>query len=227
MAQRIHRLMTPVLGHRRYAIRGSDIGGVVQQQLGLLHPEAIIAHHTSGTLRGAPLPPRDELNEVELRYVSDNDAWNANELAYANLHASKPQTLGNALNDSPAGLASWILEKFHGWGDTSRSIDERFGRDALIDNLLVYWLSGSITSSVQFYFDFRRETERVLGRVPQPTAVLMGMKDMVPPPRALVERQYNLVRWNELPRGGHFLEWEEPEITARDLCEFLAPLAVD
>jgi len=227
MAERIHLLMTKVLGYERYATRGSDIGGVVQQQLALLYPQAIIGNHTSGTLRGAPLPPRAELSAVEQQYLADNDAWNAAELAYANLHATKPQTLGNALNDSPAGLASWILEKFHGWGDTTRGIDERFGRDALIDNLMVYWLSGSITSSVQFYYDFRREADRATGRVPQPTAVLMGLKDMLPPPRALMERQFNLVRWNELPRGGHFLEWEEPRITARDLREFFAPLAVD
>ena len=227
MAERIHLLMTTVLGYPRYAVRGSDIGGVVQQQLALLYPDAIIGNHTSGTLRGAPLPPRSELSEVEQRYLADNDAWSANELAYANLHASKPQTLGNALEDSPVALASWILEKFHAWGDTSRGVDERFGREALIDNLMVYWLGGNATASVQFDYEFRRETRRALGRVPQPTAVLMGMKDMVPPPRELVQRQFNLTRWNELPRGGHFLEWEEPEITARDLREFFAPLAVD
>jgi pimeloyl-ACP methyl ester carboxylesterase len=224
MTERIHVLMTQVLGYGRYAVRGSDIGAVVQQQLALRYPDAIIGNHTSGTLRGAPLPPRAELSPVEQQYLADNEAWSANELAYANLHASKPQTLGNALNDSPAGLASWILEKFHGWGDTGRALDERFGRDALIDNLMVYWLAGNITSSLHFYYDFRRETDRVRGRVEQPTAVLMGMMDMVPPPRALVERQYRVVRWNELPRGGHFLEWEEPERTARDLREFFAPL---
>jgi pimeloyl-ACP methyl ester carboxylesterase len=227
MAERVHLLMTRVLGHSRYAVRGSDIGAVVQQQLSLLYPDAVIGNHTSGTLRGAPLPPRPELGPREQRHLAEADAWGANELAYANLHASKPQTLGNALNDSPAGLASWILEKFHGWGDTTRDVDTRFGRDALIDNLMVYWLGSSITPSVHFYYDFRRETGRALGRVERPTAVLMGMVDMVPPPRELVERQYRITRWTELPRGGHFLEWEEPHVTARDLREFFAELALD
>lgn len=224
MAERIHLLMTRVLGHERYAVRGTDVGGVVQQQLALLHAEAVIGNHTSGMLRGVPLPPRSDMSAAELRWINENDAWSTGELAYANLHATKPRTLGVALNDSPAGLAAWILEKFHGWSDPSRSLDALYGRDLLIDNLMVYWASGSITSSVEFYYDFRRETGRAQGRVPQPTAVLMGTTDMVPPPRALLDRWYRIERWNELPRGGHFLEWEAPGATARDLREFFEGL---
>jgi pimeloyl-ACP methyl ester carboxylesterase len=224
MAERMHLLMTEVLGYPRYAVRGSDIGGVVLQQLALLYPRAVLAAHTSGTLRGVAPPARAEQTPEEARYFADAEAWNAGELAYANLHASKPQTLVVGLNDSPAGLAAWILEKFHGWGDTSRSLEERYGRDALLTNLMVYWVGAGITPSVNFYYDFRRESGRAQGRVEVPTAMLMGLRDMVPPPRALCERQFRVTRWHELPRGGHFLEWEDPEATARDLREFIGTL---
>jgi pimeloyl-ACP methyl ester carboxylesterase len=123
------------------------------------------------------------------------------------------------LNDSPAGLAAWILEKFRKWADTHGDIESRFTRDELLTNLTLYWATQSIASSVRLYYEFGRE-QRLQGRVTVPTAVLMAEHDMVPVPREVSARLYDIVRWNSTPVGGHFLEWEEPELVAADLRAF-------
>src|SRR5690606_18765941 len=124
---------------------------------------------------------------------------------------------------SPAGLASWIVEKFRTWGDTKGNIESRFSKDELLTNLTIYWATQTIAPSVRLYYAFVRE-QRLTGRVQVPTAALIALNDMVPPPREVGERMYNVVRWNETPEGGHFLEWEEPQRVAQDMRAFFAGL---
>jgi microsomal epoxide hydrolase len=215
------KLMTDTLGYKRFALRGSDIGGSVAHQLALAHPELIIGAHVSGLLRGVPLQGDGPLSEAELKFNKDLAAWESNELAYARMHGQKPQTLAVSLNDSPAGLAAWIIEKFQSWGDTKGDIESRFSKDELLTNLTIYWATSTIASSVRLYYEFVRE-KRLTGRVAVPTAVLNATHDMVPPPREVSERLYNVVRWNQTDRGGHFLEWEEPQLVADDMRAFFA-----
>jgi pimeloyl-ACP methyl ester carboxylesterase len=218
------KLMTEVLGYQRFGLRGSDIGGSVIQQIALAHPERVIGAHVSGLLRGVPLQPDQPPSEAEAKFARDLQAWTSTEMAYASLHTSKPQTLAAALNDSPAGMASWIIEKFRRWGDTRGDIESRFSRDELLTNLTIYWTTQTIGPSMRLYYEFARE-QRLSGRVQVPTAMLMAVHDMVPVPRSVAERIYNIVRWNESAVGGHFLEWEEPQRVAEDMRAFFAQLA--
>jgi len=223
IAERMNKLMTETLGYKRYAVRGSDIGGSVIQQLALAHPDNLIGAHISGLLRGVPLQSDKPPSEAEQKFNRDLEAWTSAEIAYARLHSSKPQTLAVSLNDSPAGLASWIVEKFRSWGDTKGNVESRFSKDELLTNLTIYWATQTIGSSIRLYYEFSRE-QRLTGRVPVPTAALIALNDMVPPPREVAERLYNLVRFNQTPVGGHFLEWEEPQLVADDMRAFFSSL---
>ncbi len=223
IAERMNKLMTEVLGYKRFGLRGSDIGGSVVQQLSLAHPQNVIGAHVSGLIRGVPLGSDETPTPAEQKFNADLLAWQNEELAYARLHSTKPQTLAHALNDSPAGLASWIVEKFRRWGDTKGNVESRFTRDELLTNLTIYWATQTIAPSIRLYYEFAREN-RLQGRVPVPTAMLMALNDMVPAPRVVGERVYNIVRWNETGVGGHFLEWEEPELVAQDMRAFFREL---
>jgi pimeloyl-ACP methyl ester carboxylesterase len=223
MAERMTKLMTETLGYERFALRGSDIGGSITQQVSLAHPDKVIGAHITGLIRGVPTQSDKPPSEAEQKFTRDLQAWSSTELAYAQLHSSKPQTIAAALNDSPAGLASWIVEKFRRWADTKGNVESRFTKDELLTNITIYWATQTIGSSMRLYYEFSRET-RLTGRVPVPTAALIALNDMVPPPREFGERVYNIVRWTETPVGGHFLEWEEPQVVAEDLRAFFSSL---
>jgi len=130
--------------------------------------------------------------------------------------------LAFTLADSPAGLASWIVEKFRGWSDCGGDVLSVFPMDALIDNLMIYWITNSIGSSVRYYYEAThlRPPFRVGDFVTVPTAVLMLPADLLNAPRTWAERFYNLRRYTKLAHGGHFPGWEIPELYAADLREF-------
>jgi pimeloyl-ACP methyl ester carboxylesterase len=213
-ARGMTRLMTDVLGYDRFAGRGSDLGAGVLQQIALQSPEQLIGLHLSGTNPYIGQVP-ENLSPEEAEFVQRAQGWMQSEMGYAMLHSSKPDTVAVALNDSPAGLAGWILEKFHAWTDTEDFV-ARYGRDRLLANLTLYWATGTVGSSMRLYYETVRDPGQ-WGRVEVPTAMLMTPHDMFPTPRAWAERSYNVQRWTEINRGGHFLEWEEPAIVADDL----------
>jgi pimeloyl-ACP methyl ester carboxylesterase len=211
------------LGHARFAIRASDVGGGIARQICLNAPERVLGLHLSGT--NPFLPPKlpEDLSAEEEAFVATARAWGVSDGAYAHVHTTRPQTLAHALMDSPAGLAAWILEKFRDWGDTGGDAAGRFGLDALLTNLTVYWATGTIPSSMRLYLENVRDPGTA-GRVAVPTGVLMGPADMFPTPRSWMNRVYDVVSWTDAPAGGHFMEWEEPAAVADDLCRFLRSL---
>jgi microsomal epoxide hydrolase len=145
------------------------------------------------------------------------------------LQSTKPQTLSYGLNDSPVGLAAWIVEKFYSWSDSRGNIERRFTRDELLTNIMIYWVTETIGSSTRTYLENARATYAHGGpRPPQrsevPAAVAAFPGEMVHPPREWAERIVNLKRWTEMPQGGHFAAWEEPELFANDIREFASAL---
>jgi pimeloyl-ACP methyl ester carboxylesterase len=212
------RLMTETLGYDRFAGRGSDLGAGVLQQMALQAPERLIGLHLSGTNPYVGQVP-DDLAPEEAEFVARAQTWMRSEMAYAMLHSSKPDTVAVGLNDSPAGLAAWILEKFRTWSDAPENFVARYGRDRLLANVTLYWATGTIGSSMRLYYETARDPG-AWGRVETPTAMLMSPHDMFPTPRAWAERGYAVARWTEIDHGGHFLEWEEPEAVAADLRAF-------
>jgi len=208
------------LGYERFAGRGSDLGAGVLQQLALSRPDRLVALHLSGTNPYLGWVP-DDLSDAEQLFVERAQQWNQTEMAYAMEHSSKPQTLAHALNDSPAGLASWVLEKFRTWSDCGGDLDSVYSRADLLTNLTVYWATQTIGSSMRLYRETARSTSAGWGRVEVPTGMAMSGADMFPTPREWAERSYAVTSWTELPRGGHFLEWEVPDLVAADMRSFL------
>ncbi len=146
--------------------------------------------------------------------------------AYDHIQATKPQTLAYGLFDSPAGLAAWIVEKFRSWSDCGGDVLRRFSVDDLLTHLTIYWATGTIHSANRLYFDRDREPRGLSPgeRVEVPCAVTIFPADIDHPPREWGERSYRVERWTEMPRGGHFAAWEEPELLAEDIREFFRPL---
>lgn len=216
------KLMTGLLGYGRFVARGADIGATITTFLGLDHAEHVAAIHLSDVPRpflGEGTPP---LTAAEQRFLAEEAEWMQREGAYDSIQATKPQTLGYALNDSPAGLAAWLVEKFRSWSDCGGDVERRFTKDELLANVTLYWVTETINSANRLYFD-REHALRSLGpgdRVRVPCAFAMFPADIDHPPREYAERSCNVVRWTEMPRGGHFAAFEEPELLAHDMREF-------
>ena len=226
-----HELMQG-LGYRRYGAGGTDFGAGVATFMGLEVPDPLIGLHLTfleeRPYDGAGARP---LSEAERAYLDDSEAWERDEYAYAAIQATKPQTAGYGLNDSPAGLAAWVVEKWRSWGDTAGELDERFGRDSLLSTLTVYWVTQTITSSMRLYWEQRHDAAPTFGRdefVTVPTAFARFAHEFISegaPPREYVKRMYALERWTDMPRGGHFAALEEPRLLAEDIAAFFGSLS--
>lgn len=226
-----HRLMRG-LGYERYGAQGGDFGAGVATFMALTDPERVIGVHLSN-LEIAPYtgPGARPLSAAETTYRERNAAFWQEEFGYKAIQSTKPQTLGYGLNDSPAGLAAWILEKWRSWADSRGDLDQRFSRDFLLTTVTLYWVTQTITSSMRDYFDNDNRRFRVtLGPqefVKVPTGIAVFAKTFVDegtPPREWAERLYNVRRWTPMPSGGHFAPVEEPELLARDIAAFFAGL---
>ena len=220
-----HRLMRE-LGYDRYAAGGSDFGAGVSTYMALDDPSPLIGLHLN-TPEIAPYtgPGSQPMSTAEHGYRERYAAWTATEHAYAEIQSTKPQTLGYGLTDSPAGLAAWILEKWRTWSDDFESID----RDLLMTTVTLYWVTGTITSSMRDYFD-NRWFQASLTRddfVNVPTGFAKfnhHVADEGDVPREWLERLYNIQRWTPMPRGGHFAAAEVPQQLAAEITSFFGAL---
>ncbi|WP_369372423.1 epoxide hydrolase family protein [Promicromonospora sp. Populi] len=210
-----------ILGYERFGAAGGDLGSHVSRYLALDHPDRVAAvHRTDG---GLPVFAGDPatLTAGERAWFAETATWSATEGAYGALHRTKPQTLAAGLNDSPAGLAAWIVEKLHAWSDGG--IDS-YTRDEVLTLLSIYWFTGTIGSSMRMYHANAAISARQLTRrVEVPSGFSLFAGDVVRPPRAWLERTANAVRVTEPERGGHFAAFEEPELYAQELREFFRP----
>ena len=226
-----HRLMHG-LGYARYGAGGGDFGSGIATFMALADPAPLIGLHlTNLELTPYTGPGSRALSVREQEYLEQSARWDQTERGYTAIQSTKPQTLGYALNDSPAGLAAWILEKWRSWSDCGGRLESRFSEDFLLTIVTLYWVTGSITSSMRDYFDNRRwQGEPRLGPgdlVQVPTAVAVFPHALIPegePPQEWAERLYNIRRWTVMPRGGHFAPAEEPELVAQDIAAFYATL---
>lgn len=215
------------LGYPKFAAQGGDIGAAVTTLLGLRHPGRMAAIHLNyipGSYRpwlapGAVLAPEEEA------FLKDAAQWYEQSGAYAHIQRTHPQTAALGLNDSPAGLAAWILEKFRDWSDCNGDLFARFSRDELLGNVTLYWMTQTIASSFRLYMEGRLAPLHLKQHdfVAVPTGIARFPREAPFPPRPWVERGYNVQRWTELPRGGHFAAAEEPELLAADMREFFRP----
>ncbi|MGA8086610.1 MAG: epoxide hydrolase family protein, partial [Terracidiphilus sp.] len=220
------KLMTKELGYPRFAAAGGDIGSGVTRYLAATHPELLVGIHLTdiGILRDLLAPSgRTDLSEGELRYRSSASEWIAREGAYMSLQSTKPQTLAYGLTDSPAGLAGWIVEKFCAWSDCGGDLGRSFTEDELLTNIMIYWVTGTIGSSMRMYYE-NSHTLPPIGRIDVPTGIALFPADILLPPQEWAERRLQIARWTSMPRGGHFAAMEEPELLADDIRAFFRPL---
>jgi pimeloyl-ACP methyl ester carboxylesterase len=229
VARLLHGLMGE-LGYERYGACGGDFGAGVATLLALDQPESLSGIHLSTLEMSPQLDGRSRLlSDAETKYLAQRDTWDASERGYSAIQSTKPQTLAYGLNDSPAGLAAWIVEKWRSWADSGGDIEHVVSRNGLLTMLTIYWVTGSITTSIRDYYD-NRWNGVALGAdafVSVPTGIANFARQFAfegQPPREWAERLYNVVRWTEMPRGGHFAPVEEPRLLAEDVAAFFASL---
>jgi microsomal epoxide hydrolase len=223
-AQLMHQLMTEVLGYEHYVVAGGDGGSAIAQSMAIQFPGAVTGIHLTDI--GWHDHGGKELTDIERLYNEAAKKKFMEDGAYAAVHSSQPRALGASLNDSPAGLASWIVDRFHSWCDAPRHLEQSFSKDEMLTNITIYWLTQTIQSSIYGYLAETRQPTLGAGDfVERPVGLALFPKDMAGiPPRRLAERTLNVVRWTEMRSGGHFGAWERPAEFAADLKSFVRSL---
>ncbi len=221
-------LMTQ-LGYQRFGAQGGDWGAGVSTWLALQSPQRVTGVHLN-FIPGSYRPPLTDAEPAitvqEQAFLDKASAWIDAEGAYGRIQGTKPQSLAFGLNDSPVGLAAWILEKFHSWSDVQGDLEQGFGLDELLTNLSVYWFTGTIGSSFRLYLEGRKQPLQLASgqRGLPPVGVAQFPRELPMPPRSWVERCFDVQRWTLMPQGGHFAAMEQPEALAEEIRVFFRPL---
>ncbi|MDO6432680.1 epoxide hydrolase [Flavitalea sp. BT771] len=218
-----NKLMTEVLGYPTYFAAGGDMGTLIVKSLAVQFPANVKAIHLTDV--GYPNGSEDwsTMTPAEQAFGQQVQHWFFTEGAFNMIQSTKPQTLGYALNDSPVGLASWIIEKFHAWSDHNGNPGDCFTMDELITNIMIYWVSQSINSTIRTYAENARAG--FMGglqssqRVSVPTGVSLFPKE-AQFPKEWAERMANVVSFRIMEKGGHFAAMEQPEVYARELTSY-------
>ncbi|GAA0542698.1 epoxide hydrolase family protein [Chitinophaga japonensis] len=212
-------LMKEALGYPTFLVAGGDVGSGIAKSLANLHPENVAAIHLSDV--GYPKGSEDwsTMTKAEQEFGQFIQQWWYTEGAYAMLHSTKPQTQAYGLNDSPVGLASWIIEKFNTWRTQDGTIEDHFTKDELITNIMIYWVSQTINSSMRTYAVNFYQQLASGQKVNTPTGVATFPGD-APTPKEWAERNVNLKRFTVMEKGGHFAALETPELWAREVDGF-------
>lgn len=228
-----NELMTTHLGYDRYVAHGGDWGSTITEILSRDHGTHVMAMHLTDVPFYHAFRKPSDLSHAEQKYLDSIAAFQQKEGAYAFVQGSQPQVAAVGLNDSPAGLATWIVEKFRRWSDCDGDVERRFTKDELLTNVMLYWATATINTSFLPYYDVTQagamkwigqKIQEWASLTPVPAAFAMYPQDLSSPPREWAERFFDVRRWTEMKSGGHFAALEEPESLARDLREFFRPL---
>ena len=219
-ARLFNGLMTQALGYDRYLAQGGDWGSLVTSFLGLDFPEHVRAIHLN--MMGLR-PHGGPKSQDEIAWITRTNAAMDALGAYFRLQVSKPQSVAWLAAGNPVGQAAWIVERFYDWCDRrSKPFDQVFTKDQLLANIMVYVMTGSFTTGAWYYRGMIEEAAAMLPegvRVETPTAFanFPGEALYSAPPRPWADRAYNITRWTDLPRGGHFAAMEEPDLFVDDV----------
>ena len=209
------------LGYERFGLQGGDVGAGVTQNMADLFPDRAVGLHLNFCLielyEGAPTPTDDEQQEMARLALSRQTS-----MGYLIQQSTKPQTLGIALQDSPAGHLAWIAEKLQAWSDSDGDLFRAFTPDQVLTWVTLYWVSGCMTSSLRMYWESRvgGAESAPRRRIEVPTGVVDFPGERARSPRAWLEERFDLVHFTKQPRGGHFAAIEQPELFAADVLEF-------
>jgi microsomal epoxide hydrolase len=215
IAAAFDELMTKRLGYERYGAQGGDWGAGTCARLAANHADNVAAVHI--TAANAPEPA--SLTDEDRAYLERFGAFRDAEGAYYHAQGTKPDSLTLAQTDSPAGLAAWIVEKFHTWSDCDGDVESVFTKDQLITNLMFYWAPNSVASSARLYWEMFQEDDEDhwMVKTSAPVAFAVFPEEAWMPPRRWLEAMHEIVQWTEMPAGGHFDAFEQPELMTEDL----------
>lgn len=222
----MHTLMTRVLGYDRFIAAGGDGGSPLAQVMAIKHPGSLHGIYLTDLGWSSDVDP-STMSGQEKKYFHAKQKEFMKESAYVMVHATRPQSLSYSLADSPVGLAAWILDRFYFWCDCKNgNLEDSFSRDELITNVMIYWVTNTIGSSIRSYkTEMKSPSLTSKDHVTIPVGLGLFPKDIGGiPPRELAERTLNVIHWNEMPRGGHFTAWEEPTLMAEDILRFTREL---
>ncbi|WP_133645822.1 epoxide hydrolase family protein [Paraburkholderia flava] len=216
------------LGYEHFGAQGGDLGAYVSVELARRHPQHVDGIHLN-FLPSSYDPSPDAaapLTEAERAFLDEKAQWAALEGGYAHVHSTRPQTASYALNDSPAGLAAWVFEKFRAWSDCGGDIEHVFSKDDLLTNLSLYWHTQTIGSAMRYYWEHRLLPLRFASgeRVTPPLAFARFPKEISRPPQSWIGRVFDIAQWTDMPSGGHFAALEQPALMADDIRRFFRPL---
>ena len=205
------------LGHDRYLAQGGDWGSAVTSVIGAIDPEHCASIHLTLAMSARPTgeisEPEEQFALERIKYYLDWDS------GYSTQQKTRPQTLGVGLSDSPAGQLAWILEKYWAWTDCDGHPENALTRDEMLDNVMLYWATGSATSSARLYWESFGRAKRPTVEIP--TGFAVYPREVVPPVRKWVDSLYrNVVHWKQQPRGGHFAAFEVPDMFVDDIREW-------
>jgi epoxide hydrolase len=205
------------LGYQRYGAQGGDWGSAISRELGIIAPERVVGVHLN-TLSPYVAGEVSDLDDRDRERVERLRRFRLTSSGYGAVQATRPQTVGYGLTDSPAGQLAWIAEKFGEWTDGGLGAVDR---DQLLTNISLYWLTRTAGSSARLYYEAARSGWSA-APVPStvPTGVAVFPAEIAPPVRALAEQTNNIVHWSEFDRGGHFAAMEEPDLLVGDVREF-------
>jgi pimeloyl-ACP methyl ester carboxylesterase len=224
-----HRLMRDELGYRRFGAHGGDWGSTVTEHLARSHGASLLGIHLTDVPFWHAFQRPADLGPSEEEYFAAQQSYFMKEGAYAMIQGTRPQTLADGLNDSPVGLAAWIVDMFQRWSDCDGDVENRFTKDELLTSVMIYWATQTIGSSFAPYYDLtnagaaRWILEKAKDWVASskvPAAFALFPRDISHPPRVWAERFFDVQRWTTMPRGGHFAAMEEPELLAEDIRTF-------
>jgi pimeloyl-ACP methyl ester carboxylesterase len=228
-----HTLMTRELGSGRFGAHGGDWGSTITEHLARSHGGSLVGIHLTDVPFWHTFQQAKDLDGDERRYLQDIQSWQKEKGAYGMIQGTRPRTAAAGLHDSPAGLAAWIVEKFQEWGDCGDDPERSYSKDELLTNVMLYWVTGSIGSSFQPYREVMsaggvrwvvEAAKQLVGASHTPAGFACFPKDLSHPPRRWAERFFNVQRWTEMPRGGHFGALEEPRRLAEEIRAFFRPL---
>jgi pimeloyl-ACP methyl ester carboxylesterase len=219
-----NQLMTEVLGYTKYGSQGGDVGSGITNQLAHQFPDLLIGVHFNGV--GVPAPPEAEQSEEERNWARTVTTFMGLERDYYNEQTHKPETVAFALTDNPLGTAAWIAEKLKGWSDSPDALEPVFTKDQVLTNIMIYLVTDTIGTSVWYYRGRVDESSNLSGRVNVPTGFAAFPRELptLDPPQSVLARNFNLIHYTKMPRGGHFACWEQPKLLVEDLRQFFRKL---
>ena len=219
-----NKLMTQNLGYPKFGAQGGDIGSGVTARLGFAHSDTLYGIHLTSITRPTPYlgPGSKPVTDSEQALIAQRDKWFQDEGGYNHIQGTKPQTLAYGLNDSPVGLAAWIVEKYRTWSDCGGDVEKSYTKDELLTIVTIYWVTQTISSSTRMYFENQKHlwTMEKDQKVPTPAGMAMFPQEISKPPREWGERSYDVRRWTEMASGGHFAALEEPQLLAEEVRAF-------